>query len=190
MMCARAGSRGFPISNAADSKSISSQLQLAYRSDSRLDFAIIRLHYSLSVRVLVWLTIVIRVDNREVSGNWYSVSDDLLEQPEIKPEFLLLLVVVVVLIVRRRAHIGQIHCSHRLWKRRWEAAFHSAADAPSTVRVIVWQLATTHICFTVAADQDRLDLIQIDPLQGRRLPALYSSSTTKKTLFHGAQLGN
>ena len=98
MMCARAGSRGFPISNAADSKSISSQLQLAYRSDSRLDFAIIRLHYSLSVRVLVWLTIVIRVDNREVSGNWYSVSDDLLEQPEIKPEFLLLLVVVVLIV--------------------------------------------------------------------------------------------
>ena len=132
------------------------------------------------------------MDSREVSGNWYSVSDDLLEQLEIKSEFLLLLVAVVVdlLIVRRRAHIDQIPCSHQLWKRRWEAAFHSAADAPSTVRVIVRQLATTHICSTVAVDQDRLDLIQIEALQGRHLPALYSSSTTKRTLFHGAQLGN
>lgn len=110
------------------------------------------------------------MDRREVSGNWYSVSDDLLEQLEMKSEFQLLLVAVVVdlLIVHRRPHIDQIPCTHQLWKRRWEPVFHSAADAPSTVRVVVRQLATIHICSTVAVDQDCLDLLQIEALQGKR----------------------
>ena len=128
---------------------------------------------------------MINVDSPEASGSWCSVLEDLSEQLEINPEFLL----PIASIVFRRIHAHQIHCGLQLLRRRWEAAFHSVADAHSIlvspVRVIV---ATIHTrTLAVRVHRQRLEPLRMEE---KRLRALSFSWIKMKISFHGVTRGN